>query len=223
MELCEASWRPVSLRLLLAGEHELWRFSDWREWQPGLWLAAAAVQTSSCEGSPANTYQLGSLAVHPSLGSSSMPAGAAAAAAGFAPPPTPLLPADAEFVRGAPEAVPAWHTVSGHRCGPALRLLALRRCCPAALRLHQPLQGCPHPTHARTLPPSPRSSRLPRSLVRPRLNGREVGWFILDTGASGFVLDPQAANSLGLESFGELQVGGARGVGGMAWRCGEGG
>lgn len=56
------------------------------------------------------------------------------------------------------------------------------------------------------LNPPPLPSRT-CSLVKPRLNGREVGYFILDTGASGFVLDPQAADSLGLEAFGELQVG----------------
>lgn len=57
---------------------------------------------------------------------------------------------------------------------------------------------------AASLPPHP---PWPCSLVKPRLNGREVGYFILDTGASGFVLDPQAADALDLEAFGELQVG----------------
>lgn len=51
-----------------------------------------------------------------------------------------------------------------------------------------------------------RSCPAPCSLVKPRLNGREVGYFILDTGASGFVLDSQAADALGLDAFGELQV-----------------
>ncbi|KAL4443501.1 hypothetical protein ABPG75_011238 [Micractinium tetrahymenae] len=163
LELCSASWRPLSAQLHLAGERELWRFSDWRQCPglPGLWLAASAVQSSSGEGSPRNEYRLRLLESRPAAraaGAAAAPAGRGGTGGRFAPPPTPLLPADSSFLPGQAEGVPAWHTVSGH------------------------------------------------SLVKPRLNGKEVGYFIFDTGASGFVLDPQAADALGLEAFGELQV-----------------
>jgi predicted aspartyl protease len=49
--------------------------------------------------------------------------------------------------------------------------------------------------------------------VLPLLDGRPVGYFIFDTGASGFVIDPAAAEQLGLEAFGELQARVLRGWG----------
>jgi len=45
-------------------------------------------------------------------------------------------------------------------------------------------------------------------LVKPKINGREVGYMILDTGASGFVIEKGLADELGLEAFGELYVSG---------------
>lgn len=48
-------------------------------------------------------------------------------------------------------------------------------------------------------------------LVQPKVNGREVGYMILDTGASGFVMEKAAADELGLESFGQLHVSGMAG------------
>lgn len=57
------------------------------------------------------------------------------------------------------------------------------------------------------------------SLVRPLINGREVGYFIFDTGASGFVLDPAVAAELGLEGFGELQVTSMVGKVASRFRC----
>ena len=48
-------------------------------------------------------------------------------------------------------------------------------------------------------------------LVRPLIDGRDVGWFILDTGASGLVLEPEAADELDLPGFGEVHVSGVGG------------
>ena len=45
-------------------------------------------------------------------------------------------------------------------------------------------------------------------LVRPYINGRDVGPFILDTGASGLVLDQRVADDLNLDTFGEVHVSG---------------
>ncbi len=41
-------------------------------------------------------------------------------------------------------------------------------------------------------------------LVRPRINGIEGGFMVVDTGASGFVVTPKAAVAMGLDVFGEL-------------------
>lgn len=48
-------------------------------------------------------------------------------------------------------------------------------------------------------------------LVHPLVNGRDVGWFIFDTGAGANVLSTSAQEALGLETFGDLP---AVGVGG---------
>ena len=46
-------------------------------------------------------------------------------------------------------------------------------------------------------------------LVRPRLDGRDLGWWIFDSGAAAACIDPGVADQLGLARHGELQVGGA--------------
>ncbi len=48
-------------------------------------------------------------------------------------------------------------------------------------------------------------------LVEPIINGKNVGPFILDTGASGLVVTPRAAQRLGLRAFGEVHVSGVSG------------
>ena len=44
--------------------------------------------------------------------------------------------------------------------------------------------------------------------MRPTINGKEWGEFLLDTGASGMVITKQAADALQLEAFFELHVAG---------------
>ena len=44
--------------------------------------------------------------------------------------------------------------------------------------------------------------------MQPVINNECVGYMILDTGASGFVLEKNVADMLGLASFGELYVSG---------------
>ena len=128
VEVVEADWRPLSLRLCLAGEHEVWRFSDWHQWQPGLWLAGGAVQSTTGEGGVVNDYSLTAVEVcsaasHGDAGSSS-PNGSSSSSGGgsgngggrrFVQPPAPLVPPGTSFVPGLPEEVSAWHTTSGHR------------------------------------------------------------------------------------------------------------
>jgi hypothetical protein len=48
-------------------------------------------------------------------------------------------------------------------------------------------------------------------LVRPLVNGRDVGWFIFDTGAGGTVISPAAADEAGLDGFGHAAVAGVGG------------
>jgi len=58
-------------------------------------------------------------------------------------------------------------------------------------------------------------------LVEAHLNGRRAGWMILDTGASGFVIDPAVADQFRLPSFGNLRIAGSGWQGG--WGDGWGG
>ena len=48
--------------------------------------------------------------------------------------------------------------------------------------------------------------------VHPTIGGKDVGWFLLDSGAGGMVIDTAAAKELGAERYGELNVGGVGGV-----------
>ena len=57
-------------------------------------------------------------------------------------------------------------------------------------------------------------------LVRPALAGRELGWFVLDSGAGALCLDPDAAELLGLERLGRVSVVGAGGALPGAYRTG---
>lgn len=56
-----------------------------------------------------------------------------------------------------------------------------------------------------------RRARSGHVLVRPLVNGRDVGWFILDSGAGAMVIGPRAASRAGLDALGEVHV---HGVGG---------
>ncbi len=48
-------------------------------------------------------------------------------------------------------------------------------------------------------------------LIRPTVAGKEVGWFILDSGAGYMTLDKKLVDQLGFLRFGEVPVGGAVG------------
>ena len=55
-------------------------------------------------------------------------------------------------------------------------------------------------------------TRSGHMLARATINGEEdVGYFIVDTGASGFVVEPSAADALNLEAFGVVHVTGMAG------------
>lgn len=63
-----------------------------------------------------------------------------------------------------------------------------------------------------SLPAEIGTRRVPSGhlLVHPKVDGEDIGWFVLDSGAGGMVIDRAAADRLGEEAFGEvLAVGGA--------------
>jgi len=57
--------------------------------------------------------------------------------------------------------------------------------------------------------------------VHPQVNGREVGWFLLDTGAGRSVVDIAWADSLGMVSIGDLPAMGFGGLVTVHYRIGE--
>jgi hypothetical protein len=46
-------------------------------------------------------------------------------------------------------------------------------------------------------------------LVKGRIDGKDVGWFIFDSGAGGMILGPPTGDELGLDRFGRYWIGGA--------------
>jgi hypothetical protein len=49
-------------------------------------------------------------------------------------------------------------------------------------------------------------------LVHPLVNGKEAGWFILDSGAGAMVIDPKVADRLGMPALGEIVAVGVAGT-----------
>jgi len=58
-------------------------------------------------------------------------------------------------------------------------------------------------------------------LVRPRINNTVVGWFFVDTGATGMVINPESAAHAGLAQAGQTRVVGARRFEATNWRAGS--
>ncbi len=58
-------------------------------------------------------------------------------------------------------------------------------------------------------------------LVHPRVNGQDVGWFILDSGAGAMVIDPEVAEQLGMELVGEVLATGVAGTSRSGFRAGR--
>lgn len=83
---------------------------------------------------------------------------------------------------------------------------------PAFIRSpYQPLLG--PPADARFDPSAPAALEVKRAptghlLVRPKIDGKELGWFIFDTGAGSSVLNDATAAQLGLKKLGEVPASG---------------
>lgn len=70
----------------------------------------------------------------------------------------------------------------------------------------------PHDTTFNAARPARLEGHATRSrhvVVKARLDGADLGWFIFDSGAGATCIDPQAADELRLPVFGETKLGGA--------------
>lgn len=95
-------------------------------------------------------------------------------------------------------------------------LIAAARPAPAFLRSPYEALRSP-PSDARFDPDAPADLEIRKAptghlLVRPRVDGRDVGWFIFDTGAGAGVLADTTIAQLGLAPFGEIPASGIGGV-----------
>jgi hypothetical protein len=66
-----------------------------------------------------------------------------------------------------------------------------------------------------------RRVRSGHMLVHPLVNGKDVGWFILDSGAGVMVIDKKAADGLGMSALGEILAVGVAGKTKARFRQGE--
>lgn len=66
-----------------------------------------------------------------------------------------------------------------------------------------------------------RQVRTGHLLVHPRVEGRDMGWFILDSGAGQFCIDPAVADELELPEFGAVPAVGIGGTVTASFRQGE--
>ncbi|GJP43425.1 hypothetical protein CLOM_g2886 [Closterium sp. NIES-68] len=75
---------------------------------------------------------------------------------------------------------------------------------PATRTVPSPLSSCPEASFDESAAAEVDlyQSNSGHLLVRPLINGQDVGYFILDSGASCFTIEPAVADSLGLASFG---------------------
>lgn len=88
-----------------------------------------------------------------------------------------------------------------------------------SLPLFEPVTARPADTSWDTSAPARvEAQRMPSGhiLVHPLVNGKDVGWFLLDTGAGGMVIDTKAAERLAMPALGETVV-----VGAVASRTGK--
>jgi len=66
-----------------------------------------------------------------------------------------------------------------------------------------------------------RRVRTGHLLVHPLINGKDVGWFILDSGAGAMVIDRKVADGLGMPALGEILAVGVAGTTKARFRQGE--
>ena len=200
----DASCLPLELATPLCGGRERWRFEGWARWPGARGRAFPARTTHAAPSGGENEFVLRS--------ASEVDAGGGAGEGGAAAVP----PASAGGGRRA--------VVAGAGGAAAAA---------AAAAAPSPF-SCPFPTDslrpagATYSSPNPHASSLSSSacndvpawlsssghlLVRPLIDGVPApGLFLVDSGASGLVIEREAAESLGLRAFGELFVAGVAGA-----------
>jgi hypothetical protein len=83
-----------------------------------------------------------------------------------------------------------------------------------AASLYDPPSTRPKDTRFRPGVPAAIEARRTRSghiLVRPSVDGKDVGWFVLDSGAGAMVVDRAAADKAGMAALGRVHVNGVGG------------
>jgi hypothetical protein len=182
VRICPRTFRPVGYSQAMCGEVEVWRFLRWRPWGRGGVAFPSEMHHLVGPGGS------GGRSVYITRGVSAPPPSAAAAEGSknsgsiYAAPAAPALPADASYAPGAPAFAQAYRAPSGH-----------------VLVAGSLSAGAPSPVGAPWNP----SARAPQQ--QPRC------WFLLDSGASGLVVDASAARRLSLPAIGELRVAGVAG------------
>ncbi|GIL64859.1 hypothetical protein Vafri_18699 [Volvox africanus] len=210
-------WRLLGFDHRMCADVETWELGEWKEWAEGVQYPSSALHKASNGGQHAYLTVSGAaehMAPPPHLPEMLLPPAIAGAAA--------VTTSSSLSSSSPPLGSEVVNDSSGRTAGsPVSRsspnLFAVTGLT-AALQLPPPTDfGLP------LLPPIPGDTSycLPggkaavplwRSasghfLVRPSVNGQPGGgYFVLDTGASGFVVTPQAAARLGGQSFGETHA-----------------
>ncbi|EFJ43093.1 hypothetical protein VOLCADRAFT_96785 [Volvox carteri f. nagariensis] len=190
-------WRLLGFNHRMCADVEMWELGEWKEWAEGVSYPSSALHKASNGGQ------------HAYLTNS----GAAERVAPLPPPPPLLLLQPPEPLRTSPPPLPR---VASAEAGslpsppPPQQLLQLPPPTDFGLPLLPPIPG----DTSYSPPGGGGGQGVPlwraasgHYLVRPTINGQEGGgYFVVDTGASGFVLTPQAAARLGGQSFGETHA-----------------
>ncbi|GIL98802.1 hypothetical protein Vretimale_3999, partial [Volvox reticuliferus] len=206
-------WRLLGFDHRMCADVETWELGEWKEWAEGVQYPSSALHKASNGGQHAYLTVSGAakhVAPPPLLPEVLLPPGIAGAAATLSPPPPPPLSSIAvhessPYSAGAPAPWPPPNmlAVAGLTVG-----LQLPPPTNFGLPLLPPIPG----DTSYSLQGGKEAVPLWRAasghfLVRPSVNGQPGGgYFVLDTGASGFVVSPQAAARLGGQSFGETHA-----------------
>ncbi|GLI68595.1 hypothetical protein VaNZ11_013065 [Volvox africanus] len=212
-------WRLLGFDHRMCADVETWELGEWKEWAEGVQYPSSALHKASNGGQHAY-LTVGGAAEHvappPQLPEVLLPPAIAGAAAAVTASSSSLSPSSPPLGSTAINDSSA-DTASSPTSRSSPNVFAVTGLT-AALQLPRPTDfGMP------LLPPIPGDTRyylqggkeavpLWRSasghfLVRPTINGQPGGgYFVLDTGASGFVVTPQAAARLGGQSFGETHA-----------------
>lgn len=105
-----------------------------------------------------------------------------------------------------------------------VRSVSVATAAKASRKLFEPVTTRPDDTRWNRAAPARVEARRTESghlLVHPLVNGKDAGWFILDSGAGAMVIDPKAADRLGMPALGETAAVGAFGMQKTRFRQGE--